>query len=91
MFEWFLMVMVMGCTVGGIDPGIEPGSCASHEVHILMPSLEVCQQVKDLNKSGECWGRYGHELPKLEIIPQAEPEPDHIQPPNVRPMPNPHK
>jgi hypothetical protein len=55
--KWFLVFWAFQPAVGG-DPGIVAGYIPPHmEVKIEMPSLEVCQQVKDTNKTihAECW------------------------------------
>ena len=85
--EWVLMILVVGCTAGGISSNIDPGDCARHEVHIIMPSEEICHQVVNLNGGGECWAHF----PFIKEQPIVPDEPDHIMPPDVKPMPNPPK
>jgi hypothetical protein len=49
---WFLIVFLHGSTC--------PGKCEPPPaVTILMPSQEVCAQVKDLNRDAalDCWGK----------------------------------
>lgn len=56
--KWFLIGYVSFS--GGGDPGIMPGYVASfREVRIEMPSQEVCEQIKTLNKFStfECWAK----------------------------------
>jgi len=58
--HWFLIIWLSTYAGGlGIDPGINPGYMPpAPTMHkILMPSQEVCEQIRDLNKADvvECW------------------------------------
>jgi hypothetical protein len=55
---WFLIMYVVYSS--GIDPGIIQGYVAPTKmVQLVMPSQEVCEQIKQLNRfqSAECWAK----------------------------------
>lgn len=58
---WILVVYAYSCiNPGGIDPGIIPGNCGNRQrTEIIMPSQQICEQVRDENKyaSAQCWAR----------------------------------
>lgn len=51
---WYLLFSIYGCQGGGIDPGIVPGACVYHDQRVVMPSLETCRQVRDVNQGSRC-------------------------------------
>lgn len=55
--KWILVIWSFIPGPGG-DPGIIQGYVAPRQrVEIIMPSKEICLQIKELNKyqDGECW------------------------------------
>jgi len=47
----YLVLSIYGCTGGGIDPGIVQGACVNHDQRVVMPTMEICRKVRDVNQS----------------------------------------
>lgn len=54
--KWYLILSIYIVPSGGIDPCISPGVCRYQEQRIIMPSKEICQQVKAVNHQSKCIG-----------------------------------
>lgn len=54
--KWFLVFFhAVHPPCGGIDCGINPSYRATNvEIRLEMPSLEVCRQVRSVNKDAKC-------------------------------------
>jgi hypothetical protein len=54
---WYLVFSLFQAPMGAIgDPCIQQGVCSYVEHRIVMPSLEVCKAVKDVNPNSKCLG-----------------------------------